>query len=143
LALMVGSWSGVPDRLYLCSIAVLVPTYDVMFVEETKIVVADSGAEAIQTAKRMFVECIDGRWRDGFECELHDMESQYSPRNGLLKPAGIPHDFDVATIDQFSTEMWRWLWDCCDDNMGTNFVHGPAVMEMTRDGKVVLQLPAS
>jgi hypothetical protein len=139
--LLVGSWSGVPERLYVCSIAVLVPTYDVMFAEETKIVVADSDADAIQMAKRLFVRCIDNRWRDGFESELHDSHSDGDARSGLTKPVNFPADFDETTIDGFSTDMFRWLWDCCDDNMGVNFVHGPAVMELTRNDEVVLRLP--
>ncbi len=139
--LMVGLWRGVPHSMYVLHIAVLVPTYDLMIVEETSIVVAESDASACQIAKRAFVKCINGRWRDGFECEIRDSEDDVKERNGLEKPANIPHDFNEHTIDQFTTDMLRWLWDCCDDNMGTQFAHGPAVMSLTRDGKTVLQLP--
>lgn len=63
-------------------------------------------------------------------------------RSGVKRPKGIPAEFSVETVSQFSSSMFSWLWDCCDDNMAPNVVGGPVRMRLLSvDNELIFKLP--
>jgi hypothetical protein len=144
-SLMVGSWSGTPARMYVCHVAMLGADPQSALWEERRIVAADSDAEAAGIARLLFAQCVDLRWEGGFWEMVLKSQGEEGPQGELEKPPRIPQwlHFRHSTIDCFSVDMLRWLWGfgSVKNKLCTRLLHGPAVMELTRQGKVVYRLP--
>jgi hypothetical protein len=81
-----GVWlSGIPklSEVYLCRISILVPTYDFLVFDASRLIVASTRDEAVRLSKVCLVQAVNGRWRDGFQ-EVRD-KSQSDSCDGYAR----------------------------------------------------------